>query len=228
MKPERIGLLGGTFDPVHVGHIELAKAALSECRLDRVVFIPAAHPPHKNGARVLNFAHRLAMLRLATENHQHFACCSIEARLPPPTYTIDTLHALRRTCPAGDFFFILGSDAFLDLLSWKSYREILCLVELVLAPRAGSDHQEICAFLAKIGYSSRDGDWQGRGGLKRITLLRTTPVPISSSTIRERLNKGQATGEFLPEPVQAYIHAHRLYRTPEKRDREADEGSRYG
>jgi nicotinate-nucleotide adenylyltransferase len=228
VKPERIGLLGGTFDPVHLGHIELAKAALSECRLDRVVFIPAAHPPHKNGARVLNFAHRLAMLRLAMENHQQFSCCSIEARLPPPTYTIDTLHALRRTCPSGDFFFIIGSDAFLDLLSWKSYREILGLVELVLAQRAGSDHQEICAFLAKIGYSSRDGNWQGRGRLKTVTLLKTIPVPISSSTIRELLNKGKATEEFLPELVQAYIHAHRLYRIPQKGDRETEEGSLYG
>jgi nicotinate-nucleotide adenylyltransferase len=225
---ERIGLLGGTFDPVHLGHIELAKAALTECRLARVVFIPSAHPPHKDGARVLHFAHRLAMLRLATENHQRFSCCSIEARLPPPTYTIDTLHALRRTCPAGDFFFIIGSDAFLDLLSWKSYREILGLVEIVLAQRAGSDHQEICAFLSRIGYSSRDGNWQGRGGLKTVTLLRTTPVPLSSSQIRERLKKGQATGESLPAPVQAYIHTHRLYQTTENGDRGAEEGSLYG
>jgi nicotinate-nucleotide adenylyltransferase len=228
VKPERIGLLGGTFDPVHLGHIELAKAALSECRLDKVVFIPAAHPPHKDGAQVLTFAHRLAMLRLATENHQHFSCCSIEARLPPPTYTIDTLHALRRTCPAGDFFFIIGSDAFLDLLSWKSYRDILGLVELVLAQRAGSDHQEICAFLAKIGYSTQDGSWQGRGELKRVTLLKTIPVPISSSQIRELLHKGQATEEFLPELVDAYIHAHRLYQAPGKGRREAEEEPRNG
>lgn len=216
MKVERIGLLGGTFDPVHLGHIELAKAALTECRLDRVVFIPSAHPPHKDGARVLSFAHRLAMLRLAIENQQRFSCCSIEARLPPPTYTIDTLHALRSSCPDGKFFFVIGSDAFLELLSWKSYREILCLVEIVLAQRAGSDHQEICAFLSRIGYSSRDGNWHGGGGLKEITLLRTALVPVSSSKIRERLKKGQATGEYLPQLVLTYIHAHRLYQTTEK------------
>ena len=134
MTTSRIGLLGGTFDPVHTGHLQLAEAALREGNLDQVLFIPSASPPHKVGTPITSFAHRLAMLELVSKRNPRFACSGIEGDLPAPSYTIDTLRVLGGLFPEETkFFFIIGIDAFLDFATWKSYRDILRLVNIVIA-----------------------------------------------------------------------------------------------
>ncbi len=208
--PARIGLLGGTFDPVHRGHLQLAAAALNECRFDQVLLVPSAHPPHKDGSRVLPFRHRLAMLELLDENA--IACSGIEGELPAPTYTIDMLRAMRAICRKdSEFFFIIGSDAFLDLLSWKAYSDVLALVHIVLALRSGSDNRQICQFLTRIGYRQRGRDWFFQDGSQRVIFLTTTPEEISSSKIRARLRQGLSVRQWVPEQVVAYIETWALY-----------------
>ncbi len=111
---KRIGLLGGTFNPVHFGHLQLADAAMAECALDQVVFIPACQPPHKNEASITSFSHRIAMLQIVGANNKHLSCTAIERELPTPSYTIDTLRAIGEGFPVGvNFFFHHRSRCFL-------------------------------------------------------------------------------------------------------------------
>ena len=115
MTTRKIGLLGGTFDPIHYGHLQLAESALVECKLDKVVFIPSALPPHKNGAVITSFRHRLAMLSLAGQGFNGFECNAIEGDLPKPSYTIDTLRELLKHYKSDcQLYFMIGADAFLD------------------------------------------------------------------------------------------------------------------
>lgn len=213
MTSSRIGLLGGTFDPVHTGHLQLAEAALRECCLDRVLFIPSASPPHKIGAPITAFAHRLAMLELGCRCNARFACSAIERELPTPSYTIDTLRALGDQFPREtEFFFLIGADAFLDFATWKAYRDILCLVNIVISFRNGHTRNQLIEFLQRIGYFWHNSQWRDEhDGGRAITILQTIPGQFSSTTIRKRIREGiRPTGDT-PEPVIDYIINHQLY-----------------
>lgn len=215
MNTSRIGLLGGTFDPVHTGHLQLAEAALRECCLDRVLFIPSASPPHKVGVPITSLAHRLAMLELVCRCNPRFTCSAIEGELPTPSYTIDTLRALGDQFPREtEFFFIIGVDAFLDFATWKSYRDILRLVNIVISFRNGHTPNQLTEFLQSIGYFWQNTRWRDEhGGGRAITILQTIPGQFSSTTIRRRIRGGiRPTGDT-PDQVIDYIVKHQLYRT---------------
>jgi len=209
----RIGLLGGTFDPVHTGHLQLAEAALRECRLDRILFIPSASPPHKVGTPITSFAHRLAMLELVSKGNPRFACSAIEGDLPTPSYTIDTLRVLGGLFPGEtEFFFIIGVDAFLDFATWKSYRDILRLVNIVIALRNGYTRIQLTEFLQSIGYFWQDNSWREEyGGGKEIFVMQTIPGQFSSTKIRKRVKEGILPTRDIPEKVLEYIVKHQLY-----------------
>lgn len=220
MTVSRIGLLGGTFDPVHNAHLQLAEASLRECVLDRILFIPSASPPHKVGAPITPFAHRLAMLELVSKRNPRFACSGVEGDLPSPSYTIDTLHTLGGMFPEGtEFFFIVGIDAFLDFPSWKSYRDILRLVDIVIALRHGYTMDRLTNFLQSIGYFWQDNYWRVKDGKQRIFLLQTIPARFSSTSIRKSITEGFLPVEEIPEEVLEYIVKHQLYRADAVRDR---------
>lgn len=213
-------MLGGTFDPVHTGHLQLAEAALRECNLERILFIPSASPPHKVGMPITSFAHRLAMLELVSMRNPRFACSGIEGDLPAPSYTIDTLRVLGGLFPGEtEFFFIIGVDAFLDFATWKSYRDILRLVNIVIALRNGHTRTQLTEFLQKIGYFWQDNSWRKENDGKTIVILQTIPGRFSSTRIRNKIKEGVFPAGDIPAEVAEYIVKHQLYQPDPRQDR---------
>jgi nicotinate-nucleotide adenylyltransferase len=210
----KIGLLGGTFDPIHYGHLQLAESALVECKLDKVVFIPSAQPPHKNGAVITSFRHRLAMLTLAGQGINGFECNAIEGELAKPSYTIDTLRELLKHYKSDcQLYFMIGTDAFLDILTWKSPQKLLHSVNFILSRRKGYKGAQLSDLLKKLGYTSSDGSWYGNDGKKDIYILEKIPEDISSSEIRTKIRQGESVQGLLPKLVIEYIQKHKLYQS---------------
>ncbi|MCP4342425.1 MAG: nicotinate (nicotinamide) nucleotide adenylyltransferase [Desulfobulbaceae bacterium] len=218
MSHTKIGLLGGTFDPVHHGHLQLAETALKECGLDKVVFIPSAQPPHKNCASVTPFRHRLAMLTLAGEGRNGFECCAIESILPKPSYTIDTLRALREYYHSDcQLYFMIGADAFLDILTWKSHLEVLHSVNIILSKRKGYKEKQLSDLLKQLGCQVTDGSFHWTDCKKVIYLLEKTPDGLSSSEVRSKIRQGDSVQQSLPKSVIEYIQKHKLYQAESAR-----------
>ena len=212
---ERIGILGGTFDPVHTGHLVLADEARGEYELDRILFIPAAVPPHKPAAEVTSFKHRVRMLEIACEFYPSFTCSSIEKGLPEPSYTIDTVKALQSDMGVGYiFFFIIGCDAFLEILTWKSYRKLVQLVSFIVSKRKGTDEKHLATLADHLEYTIiSDSLWIGDHGKETIRFLKTIPPDISSTSIRKKIRNDQITAGTIPEKVIEYIKTNNLYGT---------------
>lgn len=210
---EKVGLLGGTFDPVHDGHLQLALAAKKELSLDRVLLIPAAGPPHKDRVAVTSFSHRKAMLSIAMSGVEGLEACFIEGDLPIPSYTIDTVRLLQsRDHGQIHYFFIIGVDAFADLLSWKSYIELLERVNLIVARRKGFKDGDSLAQIADcLGYRQEATVWSGTHGLRDIYFLKKSPVEISSSRIRTLLAAGCREICGINENVLKYIQENKIY-----------------
>lgn len=212
MTQKRIGLLGGTFNPVHFGHLQLAYAAMEECTLEHVIFIPSNQPPHKNEALITSFSHRLAMLQIVGAMDKRLSCTAIERELSTPSYTIDTLRAIGSRFPLDvNFHFIIGADAFLDLLSWKSYEEILQRVTLIVAQRKGYHADRLCEFLRSLQYTDHGMFWRRNGGWRDIILLQTVPDGHSSTMIRDQIHKGSFPANEIPSGVIEYIKEHALF-----------------
>lgn len=220
----RIGILGGTFDPVHNGHLVLAAAALDGFALDRVVFIPAAQPPHKLGEPLAPFVHRAAMLELALADRSAMTVSRMEQQRTGPSYSIDTLRELRQNLPACALFFIIGSDAFAEITTWKSYQDLFRYADFLVAERPDLAPGRLAHLLGDLPdflppaaepppvSSSPDlRPWRHRqGGL--IHPCPVNAVPVSASNIRRRVRRGEAISGLVPAPVAAYIREHQLYR----------------
>jgi len=209
----RIGLLGGTFDPVHDGHLQLALAARKELSLDSVLLIPAASPPHKCMRDVTSFHHRREMLLLALAGTKELIPCFIEGKLPIPSYTIDTIRILQKQDKTKvEYYFIIGVDAFSDLLTWKEYSELLRRVTLIVARRKGfSDLDKLEEIASSLHYEQLPDVWQSRSGCKDIIFLRSQPREISSSQIRRLLASGAASVPGVCPEVLDYATRHHLY-----------------
>lgn len=210
---QRIGLLGGTFDPVHDGHLQLAQLAREELALDKVLLIPAADPPHKGQGRVSAFHHRQAMLRLALDDQVGLELCLVEEELPQPSYTISTIRHLKRISPPGSVYsFIVGVDAFVDLLTWREYEALLRAVGLVVAVRRGFTGWQRLEELAEALRYRRDGSvWHSPSGFLDIVFLSGMPEELSSSEIRQAIAAGKRTIVGLHQEVRQYICHHHLY-----------------
>ncbi len=210
----RIGVYGGAFDPVHCGHLAVARAAVVEMSLDSLLFVPTVAPPHKT--QETPYAHRLAMLRLALDElaEERFAISAIEEKLPAPSYSINTLLALQKR--GGRYFFILGVDAFLGIESWKDWQDILSLVHIVISPRQGYADDELYALLSRLGYVFTGGVFRycRENGLRKdIFLLQAVPPAVSSSDIKRSLQGNEDKGgQLLPFGVASYILSHNLYK----------------
>ncbi len=214
-KLPRIGIYGGAFDPVHCGHLAVAKAALAEMSLDRLLFVPTLDPPHKTERTP--YTHRLAMLQrvLAELAEERFAISTIEEELPAPSYSINTVLALREQ--PGRYFFILGVDAFLDIESWQKWQKILSLVHIVISPRQGYAVDKLYSLLKRLGYASANGRFCYCGeseSRQDIYLLQTVPPEVSSSDIKlflQNSKNGEEGLQLLPIAAASYILSHNLY-----------------
>lgn len=211
-----VGLFGGTFDPVHQGHLDLALHVLDRCRLDRLLLIPALVPPHKRQP-VAAFADRAAMIETAlaacSVGRERMRCSRLEADLPPPSYTIHTVRALAAARPADRHLLIIGADSLLDLPHWHRIDDLLDLVSLIVVRRAAIEPAAIDRALAALApgftFDPSRNQWLGRGG-QTADYFDDIELPVSSSAIREDLAAGRVPA-MLPPPVFAYIRDHRLY-----------------
>jgi nicotinate-nucleotide adenylyltransferase len=212
----RTGVLGGSFNPIHYGHLLVADQVVELLALDRMLFVPAAVPPHKSPGDLASAEHRAAMVRLATAANPRFAVSDVELRRTGPSYTVDTLAELART--GDDLYLIVGSETFLDLLTWHAPHRLPELARLVVVPRAGSafdpESEAVHKVLRAIGAEAlarvEEGVVPPRGAL----LAHALSLPISASDIRERLRRGRSVAYRMPPEVIAYIRAHELYRDP--------------
>jgi len=206
-------VFGGSFNPIHYGHLLLADDLLEILGLDRVLFVPAKHPPHKDPARLAPPEDRLAMVRLATAGHRGFDVSDLELTRPGPSYTVDTLATLAQ--PGEALFLIVGSETFLDLLSWREPRRVAQLARLVIVPRVGSpfdaDSDAAQKVLREIGVEGGFTHVDGRVPDRGVIVSRAASMPISASQIRRRVREGRSVAFRLPPVVAAYIAHHGLY-----------------
>lgn len=211
---KRVGLLGGTFDPVHCGHLELAEKAMEEFGLVKVLFLPTASPPHKITDNVGSFEHRVKMIRLAIKDDARFALLEIESEIPAPNYTIDTLSLLLQNRDnEREFVFIIGIDAFLELHLWKNHQRVLSTIHFIIAARAGYRKDELLAYLKLLKYKKNGNHWYNDASLKKIYYLNCDITNVSSSEIRQKLAAGESLEEVVPHNVMRYITRHNLYRS---------------
>lgn len=199
----RIGIMGGTFDPIHYGHLAAAEAARVEFGLCKVIFMPAGNPPHKQSQKISDAEHRYRMTALATSSNSGFEVSRLEVDKAGITYTFDTMEELRSIYgEAPEIYFITGADAVLELLTWYKIGELLTLCKFIAVTRPGFD---ICKLEQKIAEitSKYDGE---------IICLEVPLLEISSTDIRERIKNGKPVKYLLPEEVEAYIHKNGLYK----------------
>lgn len=216
--PRRIGVFGGTFDPVHAGHLAVARAAAARCGLDLVLLMPALAPPHKEQP-LASYSHRLAMLEAAVADDPALAVSLLEAERQPPSYTVDTLRELHRRLGAREFYLILGADMFAEIRLWYRYTELFRLAHLIVVARPGpaADLSAIVATLpGPYLFAQQQQCWQRSDG-SRIFALPHLAIQVSSSQVRKLLSEGRPVGDLLPGPVRAYIREHNLYRPQARR-----------
>lgn len=213
-----IGLLGGTFDPIHIGHLRSAEEIRERFGLDRVIFIPAGHPPHKTRRQVLAARHRFAMARLAIAQNPAFAIDDLELRKPEPSYTIDTLRAFRRDHEATEIHFILGIDAFQEFATWNKYESIFTECNLVVTTRPQYTMKSLGEILPpemaetfRLAQDPRGARFIHPCGTS-VHIVAITFLEISSTRIREAVRAGRSIRYLVPREVEQYITMHGLYR----------------
>jgi nicotinate-nucleotide adenylyltransferase len=208
----RAAVFGGSFNPIHLGHLLMADEMLERLGLNRVVFVPAAAPPHKPASVLAPAEHRYEMVRLAVAGHPGFEVSDIELRRQGPSFTVDTVEALAR--PGLDLFLLIGSETFLDLLSWRQPRRIVELARLVVVPRTGSAFDPESAAAQKVLREVGAEHFVGPDDpvtAASVIVVHAASLPISSSDLRARARQGRSLAYRVPEAVSAYIRRHRLY-----------------
>ncbi len=201
----RLGIMGGTFDPIHYGHLVTAQQAMGDLDLDGVLFMPTGRPAFKQDRFVTSGEDRYSMVLLATSSNPHFFCSRFEIARPGITYTVDTLRLMRQFYSDHvEFYFITGADAVAEILSWHDAASIARLAKIVGATRPGYDLDSACKDIAHSPYNFD------------VTYLEVPALPISSSYLRQRQAEGQSLRYLTPESVIGYIEKHGLYRSDEK------------
>ncbi len=228
----KIGIFGGTFNPIHYGHLRAAEEIREVIRLDRIVFIPSARPPHK--AHVLGLSddsrtsgpqqpidaiHRYEMTLIAARGNPAFEVSDIEIKRNGPSYSIDTVREFSRLYPDVEIFFIVGIDAFLDVPNWREPEELISSTNFIVISRPPHMFRELEAspYIKDISFADLDkGDTTSICGItsggRSICLFRITALDISASRIRNLIAEGRSVKYLLPEDVESYIIANRLYR----------------
>jgi nicotinate-nucleotide adenylyltransferase len=216
----RLGIMGGTFDPIHNGHLVTAEEALVQFGLEQVVFIPNRHPPHKDPGEVTDPEHRYLMTFLATVTNPRFTVARMEIDRAGPSYTIETIREFTRTHPGMALYYITGADAILQILQgeWEDSPSLLALCDFIAATRPG---------FALDGEAVRSRNVTGRR-LDNVHFMEIPALAISSTDIRERIRQGRPIKYLVPEPVENYIAKHGLYGAPARADAESPTRSPHG
>jgi nicotinate-nucleotide adenylyltransferase len=191
----KIGILGGTFDPIHLGHLRAAETAREGLDLDLVAFVPSAVPPHRTG-RLTAALDRFAMACLASAGHPHFVAWDTELKRPGPSYTVDTLAALRTERPDDDLVLVVGSDTWTEMTGWREPERVFSLVEVAVVSRPGQPASDPVP------------PFPGARGVVRVE---GPALAISATSIRERVRRGQSVRYLVPDPVAEYVAKRRLY-----------------
>jgi nicotinate-nucleotide adenylyltransferase len=222
--PRRIGILGGTFDPIHRGHLDLAEAAHSTLGLTQMVVVTSNVPPHRPQPVASSF-HRFAMVAFAVQHHADWRAADLELRYDAPSYTSRTLNRFHdRGYRPAELFFLIGADAFLDISSWRDYPNILESAHFVVVSRPGFAVRELAERLPQLAprmaIDPRDGL---SSTLPLIILIDAPTADVSSTAIRRRLAKGESIAGLVPPGVQQHIEQHGLYMsaTPGRRASDA-------
>lgn len=194
----KLGIMGGTFDPIHLGHLAAAENARYYLGLDLILFMLSAQPPHKDYQMVSPAPHRLRMVELAIADNSWFKASTLEMERQGASYTVDTLKELKQKLERPEVYFLMGSDSLFDLVNWYHYEEIASLCTLVSVSRPGFANEEA---LESVPASIR----------KKTIILEVPGLEISSTELKRRLQSGEPVRYLLPEAVAAYIEEHRLY-----------------
>lgn len=198
IKGEKIGIIGGTFDPIHNGHLVIASCAADAYGLDQVIFIPSAIPPHKMGKKITPVEQRYEMTLLATLDNHLFSVSKVEMERSGSSYTIDTIKHFREELPDSEIYFITGADTIVEIDSWKNPEDLMQMVYFIAAVRPGYTFEG----LAKDFYQRNR---------ERIFLLETPKMDISSTEIRRRVQEGKTIQYLVHPSVQRYIDKFHLY-----------------
>jgi nicotinate-nucleotide adenylyltransferase len=194
----RIGIFGGTFDPPHVGHLALARAAQEQLELDEVIFLPAARNPLKADRANADGKHRLEMVRRLLANEERMAVSDMELTRGGISYTVDTLGELQMIQPA-DYWFILGADALKRFAEWKNPQRLLKMCRLGVAIRPPTTEADV---VSRLPQELRE----------KVDIVKMSPMAVSSTEIRDRISSGKGTADWLPSSVAKYIQSNQLYR----------------
>lgn len=194
-KDLRLGVMGGVFDPIHIGHLFTAEEARTKFNLCKVIFVPCLQPTHKRNDQITNIKHRLKMTYLATQGNPYFEVSEIEVHRPGPSYTIDTIKEFRKIHGwQTDIFFITGADAFLEIDTWYKRDELLTLCQFVAATRPGYDLNKLHDNFKKV-----------------LKIMEIPALAISSTDIRYRVKNNLSIKYIVLEEVREYIYKHKLY-----------------
>ena len=198
----RVGIFGGAFDPIHVGHLVLAERVRDEAGLDLVRFLPSYKPPHKTDRDLTRFETRCDMVTLATTGQPAFVLDAIEKELPPPSYTVNTLRELAARHPADEFSLIIGADSLHDLPTWYEPRELLKLAELVVVPRPGVGLVTAGELAASLGVDASE---------VRLRVVACPLMEVASRDLRRRVGEGKSVRYLVPRAVEEFVRERGLY-----------------
>lgn len=216
MTTKRIGIFGGTFNPIHVGHLRSAEEVGEAQALDRILFVPSGSPPHKAWHGVASATHRVEMVRRAIAGNRRFRLSTVETERRGHSYAVDTVRALAAAAPSTRFAFILGLDAFREISTWKSYATLFELCDLIVTSRPTG--QPETRLLELLPVAARGDFWyqpdsttlSHRSG-HQISFQQLTDLDVSATRIRERVAAGLSVRYLLPRSVEQYIRRHSLY-----------------
>lgn len=202
---KRLGIMGGTFNPIHYGHLVTAEESYYEFSLDIVIFMPSGHPPHKKDGEIISAEDRYLMTVIATASNPHFFVSRLEIERPGPSYAIDTLRELHQIYGEDiEYFFITGADAILEILTWKDSEKIYDMCSFIAATRPGYSLEKF----KELSLSSPEKDIK----LPKVHFLEVPALAISSTDIRRRVKAGSPIRYLVPDEVANYIYKNGLYR----------------
>lgn len=220
---KRIGLFGGTFNPIHLGHIQVIQEVKKEFGLDKIFIIPSALPPHKEPDGLVDAGERIEMIRLSFSNHPDFAVSDVELKRSGPSYTIDTVRHFKSILPEdAEIFLIMGLDAFLEIDTWKSYKDLFLLIPFIVMSRSSAGQgatvfgrkpfEDYLKSRISRGYKLSASQSSYVHEIKQpVFVFNVTPIDISSTKIRKLIKNGSTIKSLVPEIVEAFIKSKGLY-----------------